>query len=181
MEKKRKNIILHECIENIQKYIECPDNQIAYNYEIIIYEDGNVIITREMNRPLNSGEIVKHTILETFDSKEMYPLIVDYYKDILDNVNRNLPSEYVELELLKIKNLLEIDTRFVEDINYLVESLKKKNFYYKMENENLKIMNNNYKVDIRKLKNIIVENQDNHSNEVKQLIATINKMCDQLY
>lgn len=180
MEKTSKNIILHECIENIQKYIECPDNKIAYNYEIIIFEDGNVKITREINRPLSSGEIVSHTLLETFDSKEMYPLIVDYYKDILDNLNRNLPSEYIEFELLKIKTLLEIDTRFVEDINYMVESLKKKNFYYKTENENLKIMNNNYKIDIRNLKKIILENQDNHSNEVKQLVNTINKLCDQL-
>lgn len=180
MEKTSKNIILHECIENIQKYIECPDNLIAFNYEIIIYEDGNVLITREMNRPLNSGEIVKHTLLETFDSKEMYPLVVDYYKDILDNLNRNLPAEYIELELLKIKTLLEIDTRFIEDINYMVESLKKKNFYYKMENENLKIMNNNYKIDIKNLKKTIEEKEEYHSNEVKQLLSTINKICDHI-
>jgi hypothetical protein len=177
---KTQNIILHECIQNIKKYPEDSECLIEFNYEIFIYEDGNVKITREANQPLKSGDFVKQILLETNVNKEIYPIIVDYYKDILDNMNNNLPAKYLEDELLQIKDLLEIDHKFLRETNNRIECLSRKNFYYKIENENLKIMNNNYRVDIKNLKNIIEQHKNSHSYEIQQLLTTINKICREL-
>lgn len=171
------NIILHEHIQNISKYPELTENTIYFNYEIFIYIDGNVKIIKETVNPVNNEERIKNILLETTCSKEMYPIVVDYYKDILDNLNTNLPAKYIEDELLQIKNIMEIDNKFLSDINMRFNSLIRKNFYYKMENENLKIMNNNYKVDITNLKNVIEHHKDNHNYEIQELLKTIEKIC----
>jgi hypothetical protein len=156
-----KDIIFHEIIQNISKYPEVTDMKIYYNYEIFIYSDGNVKIIRETlnTNSISNEERTKNILLETTSSKEMYPIIVDYFSDILYNLNTNLPAKYIEDELLQIKNILQIDKRFLSDINMRFNSLIRKNSYYKMENENLKIMNNNYRLEISDLKNIIQQSK----------------------
>jgi len=148
-----KDIIFQENIKNISKYPEVTENKIYYSYEIFIYSDGNVKIIRETITEKGDQERMKTILLETTFSKEMYPIIVDYYSDILYNLNTNLPAKYIEEELLQIKYILQIDKRFLSYINMRVNSLIRKNSYYKMENENLKIMNNNYRIEISDYKN----------------------------
>lgn len=170
------NLILRECIQNIKKYPENPECIIDFNYEILIYDNGFVKITRVSNSPLNSGEFLSQILLETKYTADFFPIIVDYYKDILDNLNNNLPAKYVEEELLQITELLKIDSKFLRSINNYVEGLSRKNFCYKIENENLKIMNNNYRVDIKNLKTVIEEYKNSHNYEIQQLLTTIGKI-----
>jgi hypothetical protein len=151
------NLILHEYIQNICKYPELLDKSVHFNYEIFIYNDGNIKIIKETVNPINREERIENILFQTTSSKEIYPIIIDYYKDILDNLNTNLPAKYLEEELLQIKSVLNSDKRFLNDINMRFNSLIRKNVYYKMENANLKIMNNNYRVDISNLKKIIYE------------------------
>lgn len=148
----KKDIIFHEIIENICKYPEVTENKIYFSYEIFIFSDGNVKIIRQTHNTKNHEERTESILLETTHSKELFPIIVDYYSDVLYNLNTNLPAKYIEDELLQIKNILQIDKRFLNDINMRFNSLIRKNSFYKMENENLKIMNNNYRVEISNYK-----------------------------
>lgn len=142
-----KNIVFHETIENIFEYPEILDNKFFFNYEILIYFDGNIKIIKEVINRNNNEERTKKILLD-ISPKEIYPIIIDYYSDILHNLNTNLPSKYIEDELLHIKNILDIDNRFLNYINIRFNTLIRKNSYYKMENENLKIMNNRYRLEI---------------------------------
>lgn len=172
----RDNLLLHQHIKNIKENYECLGNTFYYDYEINIDANGNVLIERITNTiQLTNFKPKKEVFLEINDNIQIYPIILDIYTEILDNIHQ-LFKDPLEQQLKRIITLKNTDTLVIKTFQDQLNRCHNKMNNYKTSSEISKDLIKVYQTKIEEMKKIIDENKNTHDDEIKKLMDTISNI-----
>lgn len=172
----KSNLLLHEKIENVKKYQDCLGNTFYYTYEIMIDNNGNVLLEKTTDTIVKSNFEPKiERLVEINDNTVIHQIILEVYKEIL-TATYDLLQEPLEEQLTRIVNLKKTDPLLVKLFQDELDQYHNKMCNYKRQSELSKELLKTYQTKIEQLKQIIEANKNTHSDEIQKLMETISNV-----
>jgi hypothetical protein len=174
------NLVLHEVKKNVK--LDSTYDAFYWDYDIMIDKQGNILIEKILCSNLKEKSIFeKQIVVKINDNKPISFLIIDYYRELIQNLGEDsISSEMLDIELKKILTLRNTDEKLLGRLEQNMKQLEKKVKYYEIKNE---ILNNgltNYKSKIERLREVIDSTRKTHSHEIEKLMITIRNIYREL-
>lgn len=174
------NLVLHEFKKNVK--LDAAYEDFYWDYEIMIDNKGNILIEKTLGSNIQpNSRFEKQVIVQIFNNKPISFLIIDYYRELINNLKEEtITSEILDIELKKILVLRNSDEKLLTHIEQNMSSLKKKLTVYEIQNDILNNAMNTYKQKINRLKELIESSKKTHSHEIEKLMITIRNIYREL-
>lgn len=174
------NLVLHEFKKNIK--LDAAYDDFYWDYEIMIDNQGNILIEKTLGSNIQqNSRFEKQPIVQIFNNKPLSFLVIDYYRELINNIKEEtITSEMLDIELKKILILRNTDEKLLRHIEEENNNLRKKLTYYQIQNDILNNAMNTYKQKISRLKEVIDSSRKTHSHEIEKLMITIRNIYREL-
>lgn len=174
------NLVLHEFKKNVK--LDSTYDSFYWDYEIMIDAQGNILIEKTLGSNIKeNSRFEKQTIVKIFNNKPISFLIIEYYRELIQNIREDLiSSEILDDELKKIIILRNTDEKLLRHIEEETNNLRKKVMYYEIQNDILNNAMKTYKQKINRLKELIDSSRKTHSHEIEKLMITIRNIYREL-